>query len=284
MRQTFMNIRIHRQDATGSKAGLLCAALVLPGILASGTALVAGPPLPDATVYGTITVGGEQVGAGELIGIVARQGASELPVAGEFIASGGEHFYVLRVPMTSGSVDEEPSRARPGDTLRSIVLEGTQVAAIEIVLQPGETQEYRIQVDPSGFDRFLRADCNGSMGVDIADAIYTLLHLFDGGVSPGCLKSCDSNDDAQIDLGDALFTLNYLFVGGPVPPPPSVVCGVEPAGGPLSCVSSPCATYDSWAGTRKARSASSKGEGGGNKDNRAGGKGRGQGSSAKLRG
>lgn len=56
-------------------------------------------------------------------------------------------------------------------------------------------------------------DVNNDGGVNLADAISLLTHLF---VTKGlpCLKSADANDDGKLDLADAISILTYQFQGG----------------------------------------------------------------------
>ncbi len=75
----------------------------------------------------------------------------------------------------------------------------------------------------SGFSlagRFRRGDANSDGTVDIADMIYLLTHLFNGGPRPSCSDVVDVNDDGGVDLADPVFGLHYLFRGGPEPPVP----------------------------------------------------------------
>lgn len=87
--------------------------------------------------------------------------------------------------------------------------------------------------------QFIRGDCNGDQGLDIADAIDLLAYLFTATASPGCLVACDANDDGQVDIADAIRVLDLRFLAGPPLPPPNV-CDVdlEPEG--LTCLAGPC--------------------------------------------
>jgi hypothetical protein len=70
---------------------------------------------------------------------------------------------------------------------------------------------------PAGEIIFLRADANGSLGIDISDPLSTLDFLFSGERAPACIDAADSNDDGVLDITDPLYTLNWLFSGGPGP-------------------------------------------------------------------
>ena len=74
---------------------------------------------------------------------------------------------------------------------------------------------------------FIRGDANGSMTVDLADAIYILGFLFSGGPAPVCFDSGDFNDDGSNDISDAIYALDYLFTEGAAPPHPFPGCGLD---------------------------------------------------------
>jgi hypothetical protein len=82
---------------------------------------------------------------------------------------------------------------------------------------------------------FIRADADGSGGVSVSDALYTLIYLFRNGPSPRCLDAADANDDAAVDISDPLFTLFFLFADGRDPPAPFPAPGVDPTGDGLGC-------------------------------------------------
>ena len=80
--------------------------------------------------------------------------------------------------------------------------------------------------------QFTRGDCNGDRLFDMADTLFGLDYLFEGGTTPACTESCDSNDDSLFDISDAIYSLLHLFADGPAPSAPFPECGVDPQ--PLS--------------------------------------------------
>lgn len=78
---------------------------------------------------------------------------------------------------------------------------------------------------PPAPDRFLRADANGDLRIDISDPMFTLFYHFLGRRSPDCLAAADANGDGLIDISDAIFSLEYLYLRGPRPPAPFPSCG-----------------------------------------------------------
>lgn len=81
------------------------------------------------------------------------------------------------------------------------------------------------------FNPFLRSDCNDDAIVNIADGVYGLNFLFQGGPAPNCDDACDSNDDASIDASDMIYIFNYQFIDGPAPQAPFPVADLDPTPG-----------------------------------------------------
>ncbi|MBI4602552.1 MAG: hypothetical protein HY721_11390, partial [Planctomycetes bacterium] len=88
---------------------------------------------------------------------------------------------------------------------------------------------------------FLRGDSDGSLSLELTDAVHTLNHLFLGGPRPPCEDGADSNDDGALNISDAVFTLGYLFLGSAPPPfPGPEVAGFDGTpGDPFPCGDSP---------------------------------------------
>ena len=92
--------------------------------------------------------------------------------------------------------------------------------------------ETSVDLDLDGFPDecalFRRGDCNGDGGIDVADAIFSLEHLF-GSAAPtvNCREACNTNGSATYDLGDPITLLSHLFSGGATLPPPFMECGVD---------------------------------------------------------
>ena len=72
---------------------------------------------------------------------------------------------------------------------------------------------------------FIRGNCNGDSGVNIADGIWILNELFLSGPSGTCFISCDANEDSKYDSADAIFIISYRLLDGPMPSAPFPECG-----------------------------------------------------------
>lgn len=81
------------------------------------------------------------------------------------------------------------------------------------------------------YKEFLRSDCNNDNLVNIADGVYGLNYLFQGGPAPTCDDACDSNDDATIDAADMIYIFNYQFLDGPAPTAPYPTADLDPTNG-----------------------------------------------------
>lgn len=83
--------------------------------------------------------------------------------------------------------------------------------------------------------RFRRGDANADGAVDLADAIFTLNHLFRSGEAPVCPDAADADDTVGLDLTDPIFLLDHLFRSGPgLQAPGSSDCGDDPTPDALS--------------------------------------------------
>jgi hypothetical protein len=65
----------------------------------------------------------------------------------------------------------------------------------------------------------LCGDADGSGDDDIADAVYTIAYIFNGGPAPNPLASGDADCDGVITIADAVYLIAYIFSGGPGPCP-----------------------------------------------------------------
>ena len=81
------------------------------------------------------------------------------------------------------------------------------------------------------YNVFLRSDCNNDAIVNIADGVFGLNFLFQGGPDPTCDDACDSNDDGAIDSSDMIFIFNYRFLEGAAPLAPFPVADLDPTNG-----------------------------------------------------
>lgn len=96
--------------------------------------------------------------------------------------------------------------------------------------------ELRGQILPvSTEEPFIRGDCNGDSGLDIADAITGLGILFSGDTPSLCESACDANDDDAFDIADQIHLLAGLFSSGPAPTAPYPTCGPDPTPDLLPC-------------------------------------------------
>lgn len=109
---------------------------------------------------------------------------------------------------------------------------GAPPVAVVIVIAGGSIVPTLMQTQLSlitfSAPEFVRGECNGDQVYDIADAIWLLNMLFQGGPMATCLEACDANNDGTVDSADATFTLTYQLLLGPPPPAPFPDCGTDP--------------------------------------------------------
>jgi hypothetical protein len=209
--------------------------------------LAAELPLPDVTFYGRIsTRQGQPVTTGALLARVRRGGVQVLEAPGEYKSDAGAVYYVFRIPMETSIGAPGPSGfgAREGDTLNAILLSGSPlefVGPAPGVFQAGSVTRIDAITDAAPpAPLFIRGDCNGSLKIDISDAVRVLVYLFVSGVEPPCLEACDADDTNGVVITDAIFLLDFLFNSGDSPPAPAGVCGLDAGPSPLGCTQSSC--------------------------------------------
>ncbi|MGE3164085.1 MAG: FG-GAP-like repeat-containing protein [Planctomycetota bacterium] len=90
--------------------------------------------------------------------------------------------------------------------------------------------------------QFRRGDANGDATFNLADAVFTLSHLFGTSApAPACADAADSNDDGAINIADPIHTLNALFTSGALPTLPGpTMCGSDPTPDALGCDALSC--------------------------------------------
>jgi hypothetical protein len=89
---------------------------------------------------------------------------------------------------------------------------------------------------------FRRGDADGDGALGVGDAVPVLAWLFAGGPEPLCLDAADANDSGgcRPDLADPVYLLIWLFQGGEALPPPGVSdCAADPTEDAMGC-----ATYE----------------------------------------
>jgi hypothetical protein len=72
---------------------------------------------------------------------------------------------------------------------------------------------------------FIRCDANGDAILNVADAVWMLSALFQGGGASKCREAFDCDHNGNIQIADAVYLLNHLFLGGTEPGAPYPTCG-----------------------------------------------------------
>ncbi len=60
-------------------------------------------------------------------------------------------------------------------------------------------------------------DVNNDGDVNVADAVYIINYVFNGGPAPSIPEAADANCDENVDVADGVYLINYVFKGGPPP-------------------------------------------------------------------
>ncbi|MBI4600665.1 MAG: hypothetical protein HY721_01770 [Planctomycetes bacterium] len=133
-------------------------------------------------------------------------------------------LYLFEITSSSGATEE---------SLPVPAGEGLTSWTPSLPVQPGGQYTWRAQAAEGGWGGppaiacfevaglpFLRGDSNGDDEVDLSDAVYVLIYLFNGGPTPDPLEAGDADGNGTIEITDSIYLLSYLFLGGPAPPGP----------------------------------------------------------------
>ncbi len=87
---------------------------------------------------------------------------------------------------------------------------------------------------------FETGDANGDGIINVADIIWILQELFQGGPASQCSIALDANGDGMTDIADAQYLANYIFLGGPPPADPFGTCATRMGQTPEDCSVAGC--------------------------------------------
>lgn len=73
----------------------------------------------------------------------------------------------------------------------------------------------------------------------VTDPVLTLEHLFRSSGVALCRDAADAQDGGSVDIADAVYVLLHLFLGGPPPFAPYPQCGVDVTADGLRCAVPP---------------------------------------------
>lgn len=166
---------------------------------------------------------------------VTAQGISPLTghyLGGETISVSGTGF--LAAPDTVVSINGIPleNQTVVDDTTVTGTLPastaGVGLVDVEVVNSLGSAS-----IDQGFTYGFIRGVVNGDVILDIGDAMYIAMYLFNGGEEPACLEAAEANGDGVIDIADSIYVVAYLFRNGPSPAAPFPAAGLDddPTGG-----------------------------------------------------
>jgi len=96
---------------------------------------------------------------------------------------------------------------------------GEAVFRLEVMDALGEadTQWISIDVTEAPEPDYICGDANGSMAVDIDDAVYLIAYIFASGPAPDPIELGDADCSGGIDIDDVVFLISYIFAGGNQP-------------------------------------------------------------------
>jgi len=87
---------------------------------------------------------------------------------------------------------------------------------------------------------FETGDANSDGIVNVADIVWILQELFQGGTPSACPIALDVNGDGTTDIADAQYLASYIFMGGPAPADPFGTCATRIGQTPEDCSVAGC--------------------------------------------
>ncbi len=172
---------------------------------------------PLSTVGGAVASRVFARGASEsvlVIGLYAENdGETLLPAtSGDFLSIGSLRFHWTR------NAGFPPVRWTPSFD--------TGTVAYRASLVDDSFDDHHPELNVGQFE-FVRGNANSDLFVDISDAKYILVFLFNGGEAPWCLDSVDVNNDGSVDVSDAVYLFSWLSRNRRIIPEPYPQCGLD---------------------------------------------------------
>jgi len=125
-------------------------------------------------------------------------------------------------------VTVDPQACLEWVTLSAMRLDPTYDAPVEVVViafspDHGHLGDATVLIDPNLVESccLVVGDINGDgAGPDIADLVYLVAYMFQGGEPPPCLEQADIDGSGSgPDIADLVYLVAYMFEGGPPPAP-----------------------------------------------------------------
>ena len=102
-------------------------------------------------------------------------------------------------------------------------------------VSPGTNSSTVTIVPPPPTIDFRRGDTNDDGVINIADIVWLLAEMFQGGPVTDCTGADDTNSDGTVDAADAIYLAAGMFQGGPDPAAPYPDCGGDSDPEPGDC-------------------------------------------------
>jgi hypothetical protein len=167
-----------------------------------------------------------------MIAVLAADGSGFQPALTLAGSIGGWELNEMDV-LTPANLDQDPQA-------ECLARRGRLFGVLDFGNPPRSLFVGRLASDPLRFEiepTFLRGDVNGDKEVDISDAVTILSELFLGGQKIDCQDGADADDNGSVNISDAVYLLVYLFNRGLEPPAPGTSApGIDPTPDALGCL------------------------------------------------
>lgn len=134
-------------------------------------------------------------------------------------------------PLTIGTYSHS---LVPGEATTVSICETLNTPPVEIVMVTNTSSNelpVTVQGTVTAIEDYpwIRGDANDDGLVNLADGVFLLNELFQGGPAGTCFGAKDANSDETVDAADAIYLFSALFFDGPPPAAPFPDCGSMPS-------------------------------------------------------
>ena len=165
---------------------------------------IAGIPEPSNVLYGTVSINGQPVGAGEDVTVIARVAGSQDPVGtyhmGANPQAGDNYVLPIRIESLADGSTQSRNAAIVGDTVEILLQQGTgtpEVVDALVISARGVVASLALSLGGTT----CLGDLDGDGDTDLAD-LGILLADFGCMPPPNCVGDLDGDGDTDLaDLG-----------------------------------------------------------------------------------
>jgi len=118
-------------------------------------------------------------------------------------------------PLPPTAVFVDSANGRGGFVFNPVEADTGQIYSVRFIASDGVLADTELVVIKVIGCRF--GDANSSGVINVADIIYIVQFIFNGGPAPNPLCNADADCSGIVNINDVVKTVQYIFSGGPAP-------------------------------------------------------------------